>query len=116
MKVRAVYKDDGTVTIITPAPKSRKKGESEKVWLSRVFEKAMTGSLAAFPYDDIESNELPQTDRSAWTGEKGKGVSIDQAKAQALKSDKTRKDLIDEEKERILEEQAIASLEAQNKL
>ena len=56
----------------------------------------------------IDSSELPQSreDRNAWTGEKGKGVSIDQVKAAALRADREAKAKIDER----MREIAIESL------
>jgi hypothetical protein len=117
MIVRVVYKNDGTVAVIIPAIKSKKPQETEDAWLERVFGKAMDGNLSGLPFDDIDESELPpRENRNAWTGSKGHGVSVDQAKIQAQRTAKTRKDLIDAEKEKMLEEQAISSLKAQGKL
>jgi len=34
-----MYKRDGTVAVIIPAPKSRREGETERQWLTRVYER-----------------------------------------------------------------------------
>ena len=118
MKVRIVYKPDKSVSIIHPAPKSRKPDETEKQWLKRVFDKAMQGELKELPYDDIDDSYLPQDreDRMAWEGEKGKGVTINQIKAKELKDAQEKAELITAEKDRLLEEMAIANLQAQGKI
>ena len=87
-KVRVIYNPDKSVSIIHPAPKSRRiLFEFEHEWLERVFDKAtLNGAI----YDDIDSSELPQSreDREFWEGEKGKGVKINQEKSQKNKKDK----------------------------
>lgn len=109
MKVRVVYKADKSVSVIHPAPRSRRPNETEDEWLERVFSMAMVGELNGLPYDDVETSELPvdRRDRNAWEGEKGKGISVNYTKAQQL-----RKEV--EEEEKILEklrEMAIKELE-----
>ena len=80
-KVRIVYRSDGGISVIHPAPNSRREKESEAEWLERVFTKAMKYDKGC-DYDDIDSSELPQTRkyRDAWTGSKGNGISIDTVK------------------------------------
>jgi len=114
-KVRVIYKSNGGVSVIHPAPKSRRKDESEEQWLERVFAKA---TPVGAEYDDIDSSELPQNreDRGAWEGAKGQGVIINQVKAAKIKSEKERRKKIEKEKDRILEEQAITNLEALGKI
>lgn len=122
MKVRVVYKPDKTVAIIHPAPKSKRKDETEEEWLERVFTKAMqpqkegqqVNPLYGLPYDDIDSSELPQSreDRNAWEGEKGKGVSINTTKAEKIRKEKKKAELIQEK----LKEIAIKELEKEGKL
>ena len=87
MKVRVVYKPDKSVSIIYPAPKSRRDNETEEQWLGRVFDKTMKCSFKGLEFDDIDETTLPQTreDRDAWEGEKGKGISINRAKARRIK-------------------------------
>ncbi len=89
--VRIVYKPDKTVVVIHPAPKSKKSDETEEQWLERVFTKSMQKpSLKGLPYDDIDSSQLPQTriDRNAWEGAKGKGITVNQVKAQQIRDAK----------------------------
>ncbi len=91
-KVRIVYKQDKTVVVIYPAPKSKRLGETEEEWLERVFNKAMGAELESLPYDDIDTSELPQSreDRDAWEGEKGKGIEINSEKAKQIRDEKER--------------------------
>ena len=94
MKVRLVYKPDKSVVVIHYCPKS-KLSEDE------AFSKAIQqDGLSGLPYDDIDSSELPQTrvDRSSWEGEKGRGVTVNQVKAQQIKDAKARAQLIEDEK------------------
>ena len=88
MKVRILYQEDGTVSIIHPAPKSRRKDESESDWLKRVFDKATPEGVE---YEDVNKSTLPQSRefRSAWTGKKGKGIRIDKVKKQEIMDEKT---------------------------
>lgn len=80
MKVRVVYKEDKTVAVIYPAPKSRQPEETEEEWLERVFARAIKQDkeLEGQPFDDIDPSELPQdrTYRDLWRGEKGKGIRV----------------------------------------
>lgn len=88
MIIRVVYKPDKSVSIIYPAPNSRRENKTEAQWLIRVFEKIMSqGRLKGLPYDDIDSSEIPQTreDRDAWEGKKGKGITINQEKAKEIR-------------------------------
>jgi len=114
-KVRVIYKPDGSVGIIHPAPKSRRKGETEKEWLKRVFDKATPKGVE---YEDIDKSKLPKSreDREAWQGEKGKGIFVNQTKAQQLRKEKEERRLIEDEKRKILEEQAVQRLQASGKL
>jgi len=113
-KVRVVYKPDKSIAIIHPISKSRHPGETEKQWLDRVFAKAMSGKLEGLLYDDIDKSELPQSreDRDAWEGEKGKGVSINQAKAQLLREARDNREKVSEE----ARELAIQSLKDKGEL
>lgn len=114
-KVRVVYNKDNTVSIIHPAPKSRRDGESESEWLDRVFTKATPKNVE---YDDIDNSELPKDrkDRNSWTGTKNKGVSVDQNKAQKVRDEKETRFKIDKRKEEILEQQAVDALIASGDL
>lgn len=79
-KVRVVYRKDGGVSVVTPAPKSQMKDEPDQEWIDRVFARAMEADpdIAGLEYDDIDKSELPKDrkDRDAWIGSKGKGVKI----------------------------------------
>jgi len=85
MIVRILYRKDGGVSIIYPAEKSRRAEETEKDWLTRVFEKANPDNLS---YEDIdlEKTSLPTPRfRNAWVkGNKGVTVDLSRAKAQVL--------------------------------
>lgn len=88
MKYRVVYKPDKTVAVIHPAPKSKREDETEEQWLERVFTKAMQTDLKDLPYDDIDHSLLPSREyRDAWEGEKGNGITINQAKVQKSKNE-----------------------------
>ncbi len=88
MKCRIIYKPDKSVIIIHPALKSKRVNETEEQWLERVFTKAMNSDLNGLDYEDIDDTELPdRKDRSGWEGEKGKGISINQVKVQAVKDE-----------------------------
>jgi len=111
--VRVICKPDGSISVIHPALKSKKANEIEQEWLKRIFDKATPKGLE---YKDIDSSQLPQSreDRMAWEWDKeGKKVKVNQVKAQRLRKQKERTRLIEEEKKRILEQQAIDNLKAQ---
>ena len=73
-KVRVIYNNGGSVGIITPIWRNKKKTESDLEFLKRAFDKA-TPKGAIF--DNIEDSNLPdRKDREFWIGEKGKGISI----------------------------------------
>jgi len=83
MKVRIIYKSDGSVGVIYPALKSKRGDETEEQWLKRVFDKATPEDVE---YEDVEDSEIPQDRefRDAWIGKKGKGISIDKVKKQEI--------------------------------
>ena len=79
MKVWIVYKPDGSVAVIHPAPKSRRDNETEEQWYDRIFTKTMQGNknLTDLPYEDIDDTELPKTreNRNSWKkNPSGKGI------------------------------------------
>ena len=80
---RIIYREDGGVSVITPAPKSRRKDETEAEWLKRVFDKATPEGAE---YEDVGKDKIPKSRefRGAWTGKKGKGISIDKVKKQEM--------------------------------
>lgn len=86
MKIRILYNKDNTVSVIHPAPKSRRPDETEPQWLKRVFDKATPKDVE---YKDMDESKLPQSreHREAWTGKKGEGISIDEVKAQKIREE-----------------------------
>jgi hypothetical protein len=109
---RIIYREDGGVSVIYPAPKSRRKDETETEWLERVFAKATPEGAI---YDDVEDSAIPQNrdDRVAWKGEKGMGIAIEQSKADALRIAKAAEAAIRVKEAEILRRQAIAEIEAE---
>ena len=87
-KVRAMYKRDGTVVVIVPVPKSRREDETERQWLTRVYDKAIRSQpdLQDILYDDIDDSQLPRSRqfREAWTGRKQEGVHVDSVRRQEI--------------------------------
>jgi hypothetical protein len=79
MNVRVYYKPDGSVVVIHPAPKARRKGESNQDFLDRVATKAAySAGLEGLPYDDVDPATLPdRKDRDKWRGSKAQGLRID---------------------------------------
>jgi len=98
--VRVVYRVDGGVSIIIPAKSDHTIND-----FNATMDK--DPSLKGMPYDDIDSSQLPYDengkfkDRQYWTGEKGKGVKIDEAKKSADK-------IVKENKEKILNDKLKA--------
>ena len=121
-KVRVVYRADGGISVIHPAPNSRREDETEAEWFERVFSKSMHDELEGCDYDDVNTSNLPQTRkyREAWTGSKGKGISIDAAKkvkgdsgelpkgGERSEADRDREKLIQAEMWKMAEERLVA--------
>jgi hypothetical protein len=82
-QVRVVYKPDKSVAVIVPS-----KGGDYETKVNRCMEES---KLDGLPYDDIDSSQLPKdrTNRRFWEGEKGFGVSVNQAKADTYIPPKT---------------------------
>ena len=82
---RIIYREDGGVSVVIPAPKSRREDESEVDWLERVFAKA-TPEGADFEDIDEEINLLPSRRfRNAWAkGLNGLEVNLPKAKEQVM--------------------------------
>ena len=76
---RVIYKINGQISIIHPAPKARLKDESDQVFLNRVSIKACKGTeLEGLDYEDIDSSNLPDRKfRDKWRGDKQNGIRID---------------------------------------
>ncbi len=77
-KRRVYYETDGQVRVVIPAPKSKKKNETEDEWLKRVYEKTELHKRGLL-FDDVEVTDLPQdrTKRRRWRGTPGNGVIVD---------------------------------------
>lgn len=88
MKVRVLYNLNGTISVVHPAPKSKRNNETEEQWLARVFTKSTPEGL---DYEDIEDTELPSREfRNAWEKEKGKPFKINNEKKQLIISAKSK--------------------------
>jgi hypothetical protein len=77
---RVVYKPDGQVSVIHPAPKARRGKETAVEHLERYYQEVIIKkpALSGLDYDDMDSTALPdRKDREKWRGSKGGGVSID---------------------------------------
>ena len=105
MKARILYNTDGTVSIIHPAPKSRREDETEEQWLERVFTKS-TPTDATFK--DVDEALLPQDRdfRNAW-GKGAEGIDIDILKAKNITKDRLRL-----ERKPLFEEQDVLYMKA----
>jgi len=79
MKVRIFKRPDNKISIIHPAPKSRRKKETESEWLERVFEKVTPDNAI---YIDIDEQYIPsdRTFRNAWEYDQGFKTNMSKAK------------------------------------
>lgn len=79
-KCRVILKEDGTVAVVYPAIKAKKKEETEGKFLDRVYGKALKGTgLESLPYKDMEVSELPDvTKRAKWRHD-GTNVAVDES-------------------------------------
>lgn len=105
MKVRILHNSDGTVSIIHPAPKSKREDETEEQWLERVFAKMTPEGVT---YEDIDSSELPDDRdfRGAWV--KGvNGIDIHLGKAREITKERLRI-----ERKPLLDAQDVAYMKA----
>ncbi len=87
--MRRIFKrKDGGVSVIIPAPKSRRKDETEAQWLERVFDKSTPDGVE---YEDVSASEIPsdRTFRNAWV-KNSSGIEVDMPKARAIHMDKIR--------------------------
>ena len=97
--VRVVYKPDKSVAVLHYSPKSKLSQEEAFAKMTK------EAGLEGLDYEDLDSSQLPsREDRNAWEGEKGKGIKVNQAKAQQKKDAKERKRLIEEEKGKLAEQ------------
>ena len=91
-KVRVIKKFNGGVSIIHPAPKSKRLDETEEQWLDRVFTKCTPQGAS---YEDIDSSALPsRKDRDSWVwNNNSKKVEIDSVKKDKIVAKKAEKEL-----------------------
>lgn len=78
--VRVIYKPDKTISIIHYAPMSSLSYEES---MAKTTKECKFENL---PFDDIDKSLLPQTRkyRNAWESEKGKPITLNQAKKDAI--------------------------------
>jgi len=88
MKVRAFENKDDGVSVIHPAPKSRRQDETEEQWLARIFDKA-TPEGAIFKDIDISAIPDDRTFREAWELN-GDVISVNMPKARVIHMDRIR--------------------------
>ena len=88
MRVRVLCNPDGTVSIVHPAPNSRKPEESQTEWLNRVFEKATPEGIT---YNDMDISSIPadRTFREAWEVNEDL-VTVNMPKARSIHMDRIR--------------------------
>ncbi|MBI5233523.1 MAG: hypothetical protein HY880_04140 [Deltaproteobacteria bacterium] len=74
---RVYYQTDGQVSVVYPAPKEKRDGETGEAFLERVCQRLDT-NLNTLPFDDMDASILPsRTDREKWRGSKGQGIKVD---------------------------------------
>ena len=96
MKVRILINPDKSISVIHPAPKSKRENETEEQWLERVFNKATPEGVE---FEDIDKSELPENreERVGWEKEKGKPITINKIKADKWKKDREDEFAVQEE-------------------
>ena len=87
------------------------------------YDKCMADTLKSIPelstysYEDIDRIEMPTEDGRAWEWDNTtKKVKVNQQKLQQVKKDDADKVLIEKEKQKILEDQAVANLKARGEI
>lgn len=117
-QVIVIYNADKSVSVIYPAPEAQKSKENYQDFLMRIYQRSVSSdtSLNGLPHEIISSSVLPSREfRDAWEGLPGRGVYVNQVKAQEIERERIRQQLLEEEKDKLLEEQAIESLKQQGK-
>ena len=113
MIVRVLYRQDGGVSVIYPAPQSQRKSETETAWLQRVFAKATPKGVE---YKDIDTDVDPLPDkkhRTCWVkGTSGSAVAVDMAKYLSNAAEQEKEAMIQAK----IREMAEAELVAEGKL
>lgn len=84
MNKRIVFtRADGCVSIVVPAPKARRAGESEEDFLSRVAARAVPAGTADAAVCDLADIPADRTYRGAWKLA-GDGLDVDMPKAREI--------------------------------
>lgn len=97
MKCRVVFKPDGKVSIIYPAPKSRRADESERDWLNRVLGKSMgQNGFVGLDFVDMDASLLPGGDREKWR-RNGNSIIVDDTVVTKAEQKKAVEDELDAE-------------------
>ena len=109
MKKRILFNGDGSIGIITPAIKSKKKTETEDEWLTRVFEKATPQGAV---YKDYNEEDLPTESVEFWSGSIETGVFFDQDKKNKYEEEESNGKIIQEK----IRDLAISELKKEGKL
>jgi hypothetical protein len=69
-RCRVYELEDGSVSVVHPAPNGRRGGEREEAWYARVMERteAANPNLAGRPFADIDVADLPvdRSERNSW--------------------------------------------------
>ena len=118
-KAIVIYNADKTVSIIYPAPKAQKPKETEKDFLQRVYNRSVMNdaSLRGMPYEIVDTSRLPSREfRDAWEGSPGKGITLNKEKSEKIKLERMKQQILQEQKDSILEETAIERLKKQKKM
>ncbi|MBI3046558.1 MAG: hypothetical protein HYY86_03435 [Candidatus Harrisonbacteria bacterium] len=96
-KVRVTYRSDGGVSVTSFLSDICNLGETETECMDREMRK--NPALANLPHDDVLPSQLPQDrkDRDKWSGSKGQGVWVDNAKVTKPEKIKELQDKLDQE-------------------
>lgn len=94
MKKGIFYLPDKSVVVRTFAPKSKRPNETEEQWMERLMKRNPPSSSSEI----IDSSKLPQSreNRNAWEGKKGKKITINPTKVEAINR---KKQVVEKEKE-----------------
>ena len=85
---RIIQKENGNISVIHPAPKSRLENETEAEWLDRVFTRATPDGAV---FSDVDDAQIPsdRSFRNAWEI-KDKKVNTNFLKAQGITKERLR--------------------------
>ncbi len=91
MRVRIIYTDNG-FTILKPVLKAIPEGMAIEDFLESEAKKC---GLDSFPFDIINSEDLPKEKPDKWRGSKGKGIWIDESIITPKEARKAKEDELD---------------------